>query len=134
LNIAKQNFTIPEEMQELLYSAIILHDIGGSEINDQYEKGPAIATKLLKQLEYSDNIINEICQMIRTHHEKLENPSEAFKILYDADQLAKFSKEEFSHYNSKSGFNWEAITNSMYAESSKKLATEMLNQRKQEVS
>jgi len=109
----------------LVHLSIILHDIGGSSIKEQYEKGPKIAAKLLKQVGYDDQTIKEVCEIIRTHHEKLENPSEAFKILYDSDQLVKFSKEEFEHYNSQQNFDWNKIIENLYHEHSKRSAVEM---------
>ncbi len=39
-DIARENFTVPSELRELTFASIILHDIGGSSIKDQYEKGP----------------------------------------------------------------------------------------------
>ena len=81
-------------------ASIILHDIGGSTVKEQYREGPKIATNLLRQLCYTDDFIENVCEMVRTHHERPENPSETFQILYDADQLAKFSPEEFHYYKS----------------------------------
>lgn len=125
LDIAIKYFQIPKELEKLVYASIILHDIGGSSVKEQYEKGPEIATKLLKQVGYDDHTIKEVCEIIRTHHEKLENPSEAFKILYDSDQLVKFSEEEIEHYNSQQNFNWNNIIENLYYEHSKRLAIEM---------
>lgn len=124
-DIAKEYFRIPDNIEEKARALVILHDIGGSSIKEQYEMGPEIAAKLLKQAGYPAQIIEEVCEMIRTHHERLENPSEAFKILYDADQLAKFSKEEFYYYDSRNT-DWNSIMNSMYNEHSKTLAKEWL--------
>ena len=49
-DIAEQNFPVKPELQELTYTAIIFHDIGGCTIKDQYEKGPEIATSILEKL------------------------------------------------------------------------------------
>ncbi|MEW6328625.1 MAG: HD domain-containing protein [Candidatus Micrarchaeota archaeon] len=127
-DVAKKHFDIPKNIREKVYALIILHDIGGSSVKDQYEKGPRLALKLMKPLGYPEKTINEVCVMISTHHERLENPLLAFKILYDADQLVKFSKEEFSYYNSR-GTDWNAITGSLYHAHAKTLARKMLDER-----
>ena len=126
LDIALNHFQIPRELEELVHVSIILHDIGGCSIKDQYEKGPKIATKLLKQLSYNHQIILEVCEIIRTHHERTAAPTEPFKILYDADQLAKFSEEEFPSYNSEN-IDWNSIIDSMYQKHAKMLARKMFN-------
>jgi hypothetical protein len=133
LNIALKYFRIPASLRDLVCASIILHDIGGSSIEDQYEKGPGIALRLMKQLGYPGRLINGICEIIKTHHERLGNPSKAFKILYDADQLAKFSIDEFPFYNSKNT-DWNSIINSMYHANSKKLARKMLDERTKAIS
>lgn len=131
-DIAKQNFSVKPEFDELTFVSIILHDIGGSTIKDQYEKGPQIATLLLKTLGFTDSFINEVCSIISTHHEHPDNPSEPFQVLYDSDKIVMFSKEEFSHYNSRKDFDWKNILNLIYSEKGKRLAKECLAQRKQQ--
>jgi len=125
LEIARRKFQISPEIEELVLATIILHDTGGSSIEDQYEKGPKIAAELLKTRGYEEKIIKEVCSMIRTHHNRPEKPPEAFKILYDSDQLAKFSEEEFKYYSSRKNFNWSNIIKSLYFEHSKKIAIDM---------
>jgi len=129
LNIAKKHHRIPKELQEQVVCSIILHDIGGSTIEEQYNRGPEIAANLLGQLGYSDGFARKICETIRTHHERLAKPSKAFRILYDADQLAKLSAEEFLYHNSRKT-DWNSIIDLMYYQHSKALARKMLNQRK----
>ena len=129
LKIAKKHFQIPPEMEELVLATIILHDIGGRTVEEQYEKGPEIAAELLRSLGYEEDFIKEVCGMIRIHHDRPEKPSEAFKILYDSDQLVKFSKEEFEHYNSQRGFNWNEVIENLYHEHSKRLTSEMWKKR-----
>lgn len=132
LDIARRNFQVKKDNEELVYSAIVSHDIGGSSIEEQRERGPVIARQLLKKLGYSKQLIDEICEMIKTHHARLENPSKAFKILYDSDQLVKLSQEEFPHYNSNSNFDWGMVIDSMYSEKAKKLARRGLAARRKE--
>ena len=48
LDTAVKCFHIPKEIEKLVHASIILHDIGGSSVREQYEKGPKIATKLAR--------------------------------------------------------------------------------------
>ncbi len=131
-DIAKQNFPVKVEFEELTYASIILHDIGGSTIKDQYEKGPQIATLLLKQLNFPDAFIKQVCAIISSHHEHPLDPSEPFRVLYDADKLVMFSPEEYSYYNAREGFDWNKIVNLIYTEKGKELAQKSLSQRRKE--
>ena len=129
LEIAQKRLKIPVEIEELTVASIILHDIGGGNIKIQYEKGPEIAAALLKQLGYSKEFGDKVCEIIRTHHERLDNPPLAFQILYDADQLVRFSEEEFPYYES-TGTNWNAVIERMYFSESKVWAMELLRERR----
>lgn len=131
-NIAKQHFPAQFPMEDLTYASIILHDIGGCSIKDQYEKGPQIATDILKQMGCSESFIRQVCHIIATHHDHPETPSDAFKSLYDADKLVMFTPEEYPTYNSRAGFDWEKIINLIYSENGRVLAREMLAQRRAE--
>ncbi len=132
-DIAHENFTVPLELQELTFSSIILHDIGGGSIKDQYEKGPKIAASILRQLGRMESFIEEVCQIIRTHHDHPDKPSLPFRVLYDSDKLVMFSPEEFSYYNSIADFDWNKIVNLIYSEHMCQLAKQMLKQRQNEL-
>ena len=131
-DIAKHNFPVKPDFEELTYAAIILHDIGGCTIKDQYQKGPPIAAALLKQLNCKDVFINEVCSIISTHHDHPDTPSEPFKALYDADKLVMFSPEEYPTYNGREGFDWEKIVNLIYTQRGRDLAIKALHQRRHE--
>ncbi len=131
-DIARQNFPVKTELQELTYTAIIFHDIGGSTIKDQYEKGPQIATQILKKVECSENLVKQVCDIISTHHEHPSNPSEPFRALYDSDKLVMFTQEEYSYYNSREGFDWDKIVNLIYTKKGQELAKKSLKQRRKE--
>ena len=133
-DIVKQNFSIKPELQEITYAAIIFHDIGGSTIKDQYEKGPQIATQILNKLGYSDNFVKQVCDIISTHHDHPKNPSEPFRDLYDSDKLVMFSKEEYQYYNAREGFDWNKIVNLIYTQKGQELAKKSLTQRRKEQS
>ena len=131
-DIAKQSFDIPPNLEDLIFCSIIMHDIGGSTIEEQYSDGPKIAASILRKLGYNESFVIEVCEIIRTHHDHPDNPSQAFKILYDSDKLVMFSPEEFSHYDSKLNFNWDKIIDLIYSERARDLAKELLWQRRTE--
>jgi len=131
-DIATENFVIPKELEELVFCSIIMHDIGGSTIEKQYAEGPKIAAFLLRKLEYDEGFVQKVCEIVRTHHEHPEHPSQAFRILYDSDKLVMFSPEEFPHYNSKPNFDWNTIVDLIYSENGRDLARKLLQQRKSE--
>ena len=132
LAIARRNFPIPRELQDLTVSAIILHDIGGSSIKEQYEKGPGIAMSVLRQMSCDEDFIRQVCQIVGTHHDHSDNPPTPFRILYDADKIVMFSSEEFPIYDARPKFDWDKIVGLIYTEQGKKLARVMLQERRKE--
>ncbi|MBK5133588.1 HD domain-containing protein [Candidatus Bathyarchaeota archaeon] len=128
-DLAKRYFSIPKKIQDLVFSSLILHDIGGSSINDQYQKGPKIAKALLEQLNTPLDLIEEVCEIIRTHHNHPIAPSLSFQILYDSDKLVMLTPEEFSYYDLNSNINWLKIIDLIYTDKIKQLAKEFLNNR-----
>jgi hypothetical protein len=131
-NLAKEHFPAHYPLEDLTYAAIILHDIGGCTIKDQYEKGPQIASDLLRQLSCSESFIRQVCNIIATHHDHPDNPTAAFQSLYDADKLVMFTPQEYPTYNSREGFDWDKIVSLIYTEKGRTLAKEMLAQRRKE--
>ena len=132
LAIAKKNFSIPRELEDLTVASIILHDIGGASIKDQYEKGPGIAASVLKQMGCDEAFIQQVATIVGTHHDHPHNPSVPFRILYDSDKIVMFSKEEFPVYDSRPDFDWNRIVDLIYSGKGKRLAKEMLKQRRHE--
>jgi hypothetical protein len=130
--IAKQFFPVKPELEDLTYATIILHDIGGSTIKDQYAEGPQIASQLLHILNCSDEFVKPVCEIIGTHHEHPDKPSEPFKVLYDADKLVMFSSEEFPYYDARQGFDWDKIVGLIYSKKGQELAKAWLAQRRNE--
>jgi hypothetical protein len=131
-DLAKHNFPVNPDLEEMTYAAIILHDIGGCTIKDQYQKGPPIAATLLRQLNCSEAFIEQVCSIISTHHDHPGTPSIPFRTLYDADKLVMFSPEEYPIYNSREGFDWDKIVNLIYSERGRELARRALEQRRRE--
>ena len=132
--IAKQNFDVPKDIEELVFCSIIMHDIGGSTIEKQYKDGPQIADSILTKLGYNRSFVDEVCTYVRTHHDHPDEPSLAFKILYDSDKLVMFSTEEFPHYDQKPNFDWTEILGLIYHEHMRDLAKKILQKRQQEKS
>ena len=132
LAIARKNFPIPMELEDVSVSAIILHDIGGSSIKDQYEKGPKIARSILLQMGCDEEFIRQVCTIVGTHHDHPENPSLPFRVLFDADRIVMFSAEEFPVYDARPGFDWAKIIGLIYSEKGKKLARATLKKRRKE--
>jgi HD domain. len=131
-NIAREHFPVRAELQDLTYAAIILHDIGGCTIKDQYEKGPEIARRLLKQLNCPQDFIEQVCAIIATHHDQPDEPSEPFRTLYDADKLVMFTPQEYPTYNMREGFDWDKIVALIYTEKGRDLAKKWLAERRRE--
>jgi len=132
LAIARKNFSIPKELEDLAVASIILHDIGGATVKDQYEKGPGIAASVLEQMGCDKAFIQQVTTIVGTHHDHPENPSEPFRILYDSDKLVMFSPEEFPVYDSRPDFDWNRMVDLIYSEKGKRLARDMLKQRRNE--
>ena len=130
--IAKQNFDIPKALEELVFCSIIMHDIGGNTIEKQYKHGPEITADILQKLGYDEGFVQEVCEIVRTHHGHPDNPSLTFKILYDSDKLVMFSPEEFPHYTSHPNFDWTQIVELIYHEHARDLAKKLLQQRTEE--
>ena len=126
LAIARQTFSIPEELEDLIVAAIILHDIGGASIKDQYEKGPGIAASILQQMNCDKSFIDQVSTIVGTHHDHPDTPTVPFRILYDSDKIVMFSPEEFPDYDSRPGFDWNKIVELLYSEKAKTLTTQML--------
>ena len=131
-DIAKQNFEVPSDLEDLVFCSIIMHDIGGSSIEKQYKDGPSIATSILQKLGYEKSFVQEVCQIVRTHHDHPKNPSLAFKILYDSDKLVMFFPQEFPYYDSQPDFDWSKIVNLIYHDHARDLAKKLLQQRRTE--
>ena len=131
-NIAKEYFPVRPDFEDLTYASIILHDIGGSTIKEQYEKGPKIAADLLKQLDCPDNFIAQVTQIVGSHHDHPENPSMPFRVLYDSDKLVMFTSQEYPYYNAREGFDWGKMVALIYTEKGQALAKSWLAQRRKE--
>ncbi len=135
LKIAKRNYgkyDLDDSWKDVVFSLIVLHDVGGKGVKEQYENGPKIARELLEKLGYHKFDIKLICAFIAKHHERLDDPHDIFKILYDADHLVMLSKEEFNVYDSRPGFSWEKVIDGFYNSDAKESARRLLKERSDE--
>ena len=95
----------PEADPNVVIAAALLHDIGikkAEEIygsaNAEYQEaeGPAVARSILKDLDYAEEFINEVCDIIGHHHHPRPNETINFKVLYAADQLVNAEESRIS--------------------------------------
>ena len=82
--------------------AAILHDVGIKIAEEKYKssaaayqekEGPAVAGRILVDIDYDDENIYEICAIIAHHHSPGPNESTNFKVVYDADWLVNLRDE-----------------------------------------
>ncbi|MFN3551361.1 MAG: HD domain-containing protein [Endomicrobiia bacterium] len=80
----------------------ILHDIGIKECERKYnstdgqlqeKEGPPIAREILQKIGIKQEIIDEVCKIIASHHSPGEIDTINFKILWDADLLVNIEDE-----------------------------------------
>jgi hypothetical protein len=88
--------------RELVLAAAFLHDIGiheserkhGSTAGNLQEiEGPPIAREILSSLGYEKPFINEVCEIIASHHSPGEVDTDNFRVIWDADWLVNIPDE-----------------------------------------
>lgn len=86
----------PEETQEILETAALVHDIGikpslekyGSPAGEYQEKeGPAVAGALLEKLGYEETVICRVCYLVGHHHTYGSINGLDYQALVEADFL-----------------------------------------------
>lgn len=91
--------------KDVVVSAAVLHDIGiheaerkhGSSAGKYQEiEGPPIAKELMLQEKLSDELIEEVCQIVAHHHTPGVIDTINFKVLYDADLIVNLEDRELS--------------------------------------
>ena len=90
----------------VILAAAYLHDIGIHEAEKKYnstaaryqeKEGPPIAESIMKELGASDDLIEEVCDVIGHHHHPREDETLNFKVLYDADLIANIEDNHKDH-------------------------------------
>ena len=88
--------------EEVVITAAILHDIGipasirkyGSTAGPHQEReGPPIARRILEDLGYPKEVVEEVCTIIASHHSPGEVDTDNFRVVYDADWLVNLKDE-----------------------------------------
>lgn len=130
LSISRKYFQRSDGRAEFIDAVAILHDIGGPSIKEQYENGPRIARELMARLQFTAEEIKAACEIIGTHHNRIKSPAEEFAILYDSDQMAKLTPEEFPIYEAE-GIDWEKTIADMHHQPAKDIALKWLSERRE---
>jgi hypothetical protein len=87
---------------DLVVAAALLHDIGIREAERKYGssagnlqelEGPPVAREILTAIGYNDPFIDEVCQIIASHHSPGEVETDNFRIIWDADWLVNLGDE-----------------------------------------
>ncbi len=88
--------------RELVLAAAFLHDIGIHEAerkhgstagNLQEIEGPPIAREILSSFGYEQAFVDEVCEIIASHHSPGEVDTDNFRIIWDADWLVNIRDE-----------------------------------------
>ena len=96
---------LPEELQFILETTAIVHDIGIKVSEEKYQssagsyqekEGPAIAKPLLFSLGYSEPVIERVCYLIGHHHTYQAIEGLDYQILVEADFLVNIYEESMS--------------------------------------
>ncbi len=86
----------------VVIATAILHDIGIREAerkfassagNLQEQEGPPVAREILTGLGLAEAVIDEVCEIIGSHHSPGEVDTDNFRIIWDADWLVNLGDE-----------------------------------------
>ncbi len=143
----------------IVVPAILLHDVGWKAVPRALQmtafgpnlsnpmaaklhemEGAKTARKILKELRYPSEKVNEICRIIQGHDSRKRSISRGDRIVKDADKLFRYSRKgvaidldrfhiprrEYLHYLEKSVEKW------FFLSASRQLANEELARRRRE--
>ncbi len=88
--------------REVVLAAAFLHDIGIHEAERKYGsaagnlqeiEGPPIAREILSSLGYEQALVDEVCDIIASHHSPGEIGTDNFRVIWDADWLVNMGDE-----------------------------------------
>lgn len=113
---------ISQAQKEILEVATIVHDIGIKPSLKKYNssagkyqqiEGPAIAEKLLKELDFNPEIIDRVCFLVANHHNYEKVDYMDYQILIEADFLVNIFEDSLdtetalkikeNHFKTESG-------------------------------
>ncbi len=103
--IISDDESVDKETEEIIIYSAILHDIGIKEAEKKYGssmgkyqeiEGPAIAKKMLTDLNVPEEVINRVCFIIGNHHSYSKINGIDFQILVEADFLVNIFEDSMS--------------------------------------
>jgi HD superfamily phosphodiesterase len=86
----------------VVIAAALLHDIGIQEAERKHgsgapeyqeAEGPPIARRILEKLGFGEQVIEEVCCIVGSHHTGGEIDTAAFRIIWDADNIVNLVQE-----------------------------------------
>jgi len=111
-----------------------LHDIGikeaerkhnNSAAKYQEEEGPAVAREILEKLGATEELVDEVCDIVGHHHHPRETETINFRALYDADLITNLEESQKEKKSDPERIR-NTIGTSFLTESGKKLAESVL--------
>ena len=123
--------------EKIVIPAAILHDIGIHECERKYNsnggkfqeiESPPIAREILAEIFLSDEIIEQVCQIIANHHSPNNLSSLNFRILLDADLIVNLIEEK--KINERS---FERYGKYFWTEEGKKILDEIIKKYREEL-
>lgn len=97
-----ENENIPSDMQFILQTAAVVHDIGIKISEEKYNssageyqqvEGPPIAKAMLEKLGYDEAVIRRVCFLIAHHHTYKNIEGKDYQILVEADFLVNIFED-----------------------------------------
>lgn len=104
---------LPPDQQEILEAAALVHDIGIKAAEEKYgdcsgpnqeKEGPALARKMLSDLQFDQPMIDRVCFLVGHHHTYTNIVGLEYQILVEADLLVNFFEEHLSQEAIKASY------------------------------
>lgn len=105
---------LSEELQHILETAAIVHDIGIKPAEEKYgscggklqeQEGPAVAEKMLQRLGYEPEVIDRVCYLVGHHHTYDQINGSDYRILVEADFLVNLYEDDVSRDAVKNAYD-----------------------------
>lgn len=96
---------LSEDLQHILETAAIVHDIGIKPAEEKYgscggkfqeQEGPAVAEEMLQRLGYEPKLIDRVCYLVGHHHTYDQIDGSDYRILVEADFLVNLYEDGVS--------------------------------------
>ena len=101
---------LPEDQQDILRTAAVLHDIGIHAAEEKYGsssgkyqeiEGPPIAEEMLTKLGYDKDVIERVSYLVAHHHTYSNIDGIDYQILVEADFLVNIDEDEMTKETAK---------------------------------